>query len=117
MQLFRYDLKLFEVTLTKEVKETEASTLVGDKHRHGSSYRHQFVPVLHEVMYRHQTLSYGRVVMTTEGVSSHKQLCKYCIVLDTQRDDVRKLCKQMYCFQSFMFGHAQQQYLKFFVSI
>ena len=52
---------------------------------------------------------HARVVMTKEGVSSHKQLCEYCIVLDTQRDDVRKLCKQMYCFQSFMFGHAQQQ--------
>ena len=68
--------------------------------RFKNSYRHQFVPVLHEVMYQHQTLSHARVGMTTEGVSSHKQLFEYCIVLDTQRDGFRKLCKQMYCFQS-----------------
>ena len=34
---------------------------VGRNHRHGRSYRHQFVPVLHEVMYRHQTLSHAHV--------------------------------------------------------
>ena len=96
-----------EMTLDAFLEKAEKK--VGRNHRHEDSYRHQFVPVLHEVMYRHQTLSYGRVVMTTEGVSSHRQLCEYCFVLDTQRDDVRKLCKQTYCFQSFMFGHAQQQ--------
>ena len=34
---------------------------VGGNRRHGPSYRHQFVPVLHEVMYRHQTLSHAHV--------------------------------------------------------
>ena len=71
--------------------------LVGRNRRHGPSYTY-LNPTAH-----------ARVVMTTEGVSSHRQLCEYCFVLDTQRDDVRKLCKQTYCFQSFMFGHAQQQ--------
>ena len=45
--------------------------------------------------------AHARGVMTTEGVSSHKQLCEYCIALDTQRDNVRNLCKQMYCFSIF----------------